>query len=409
MKNSTFTALRSISFLAVFGIVSFLWLVLGGTVTSRSVLVSQKLAQQVEGNWGPQLEHRHPWALARATRTGEAMGMLLPESSSVQVKLHFQPQKKGLITHRTYRVAFQATYEWVNPEPVEQTVEVSFMVPSNVTRVDGFKLVLGDKVSDEAPSDGTAMLSTRLPPNGRATMTVEYTALGKDAWRYRFGEGGRTRNFELTMETNFRAYNIPVDAESATSQRDGAEGITHVWNFPSVTGVNAIGLEVPAFVNAAKVAARMSFFGPLSLGLFFGVLIIAALRMGVRLHLVHFVLLAAACFAFQLLFAYSVDVMPVELAFVLAAAASMTLVGGYLKLIAGLAYMRVALLAQFAYIVVFNATFFLDGYTGLTLTVMGIITLGLIMTGTAQIDWSRVIPGHLSGEEGKLPPPLPVK
>lgn len=406
MKSNHFTVGRLISVLAVFGTVSFLWLVLGGSVASRSIAVSQKLASQVEGNWGPALQHTHPSAIARATRTGDVMGTLLPESSSVQVKLDFQPQKKGLITHRTYTAAFHATYEWVNPEPVEQTVEITFTLPSDVTRVDGFKVVLGDKVNDEAPSNGTVNVSAILPPNGRTTMTLGYTALGKDAWRYRFGEGGRTRNFELTLETNFRDYNVPVDAESATSQREGGEGITHVWNFPSVTGVNAIGLEVPAFVNAAKVATRMSFFGPLSLGLFFGVLVIAALRMGVRLHVMHFVLLAAACFSFQLLFAYSVDVVPVGLAFIIAAAASMALVGYYLKLVAGVAYMRVALLAQFAYIVVFNATFFLDGYTGLTLTVMGIVTLGLIMAGTAQMDWGKVMPGRLGEEERPLPPPL---
>ena len=135
----------------------------------------------------------------------------------------------------------------------------------------------------------------------------------------------------------------------------------------------------------------MSFFGPLSLGLFFLVLVIAALRMRVWLHLMHFVLLAAACFSFQLLFAYSVDVMPPLVAFGVATLVSMTLVAVYLKLVAGMAFMRLAVAAQAAYIIMFNATFFFEGYTGLTLTIMGIATLGLIMTGTAKMDWNAVL------------------
>jgi len=408
MKTSPYRISHFISFLAMFGAVTLLWIMLGGTVASRSIAVSHKLSSQVAGNWGPPLEHTHPQGIARATRTGDLMGTLLPETSNVQVELDFKPQKKGLITHRTYTAAFKGKYEWVNPEPVEQSVQVSFKLPSHLTRVDGFKVSLGDKTLHDAPSDGVVSISTVLPAQGKVMLDVEYSALGKDAWRYRFGEAGRTRNFELVLQTNFREYNIPYDGESPTSQLEGAAGTTHVWNLPSVTGVNAIGLEVPAFVDSARVAGRMSFFGPLSLGLFFAVLVIAAMRMGVRLHVMHFVLLSAACFAFQLLFAYSVDVVPAAAAFVASAAVSMALVGGYLRLVAGTAYMRVALLAQFAYIVVFNATFFLDGYTGLTLTVVGIITLGLVMAGTAQMDWAKILPGGADAEPA-VPPPLPVR
>lgn len=407
MKTNQYYISHLFAFAAMFGAVTLLWLLLGGTVSSRSVAVSRKLAEQVEGNWGPSLSQGHPVAIARATRTGEAMGILLPESSKVLAVLDFKPQKKGLITHRTYSARLTASYEWVNPEPVEQTLEVEFAMPGRDTRVDGFKVVLGDKTEEQVPSDGLVKLSAIVPANGKVTMTLEYSALGKDAWRYAFGEGGRARNFELTLETNFRDYNVPIDAESATAHREGKEGLTHVWTFPSATGVNAVGIEVPAFVDAAKVAMRMSFFGPLSLGLFFGVLVIAALRMGVFLHVMHFVLLAAACFAFQLLFAYTVDVVPAVLAFIISGLVSMALVGYYLKLVAGVAFMRVALLAQFAYIVVFNATFFLDGYTGLTLTVVGIVTLGLVMAGTAQMDWSKVI-GRSPIPDKNLPPPLPA-
>ncbi len=375
----------------VFAGISILWLALGSTVTQRSVIASEQLAERVEGNWGPPLTQGHPAATARTVGTREVGGVLLPESSKVHVTLDFKPQKKGLLTHRTYSTMFEAEYKWKNTQPVDQQLDISFTMPGRSTRVDQYELNLDGKVSDEAPADGVTKASLLIPAGGTKLMTVKYSALGKDEWRYLLGEGGKARNFTLTMDTNFADYNVPANVESPTSRHPGDAGTTHVWAFPNVTGVEAVGLAVPDFVDAAKVASRMSFFGPLSLGLFFLVLVIAALRMRIWLHLMHFVLLAAACFSFQLLFAYSVDVMPALVAFGVAAMVSMALVAVYLKLVAGTAFMRLAVAAQTAYIVLFNATFFFEGYTGLTLTIMGIVTLGLIMTGTAKMDWNSVL------------------
>ena len=401
MKISTYRPYHLILLGLVFVAISLLWIFLGGSVSRRSVAASRKLAAQVEGNWGPHLEHSHPQASMRVVGTGETHGTLMPESSKVRVNLDFKPRKKGLITHRTYVANFAADYEWKNPEPVEQQLEIEFIIPGRSTRVDQYELTLDGKVMDEAPVDGKVKATMLIPAGGTRLMTVKYSALGKDTWRYLLGQGGKARNFSLTMDTNFADYNVPSDVESPTSSTARGGGMTHTWTFPNVTGVAAVGLEVPESVDVAKVASRMSFFGPLSLGLFFVVLVIAALRMGVYLHIMHFVLLAAACFAFQLLFSYSVDVMPPLFAFGVAAFASMTLVATYLRLVAGAAFMWLAVAAQAAYIILFNATFFFDGYTGLTLTIMGIVTLGLIMTGTAKMDWNAVLglsePGSAPG------------
>jgi len=404
MKTPLYRPAHFIILMALLGAVSFLWLLLGGTVTSRAVIASQKLAYEVEGNWGPALAQGHPAAKARTQSTGESRGVILPESSVIDVKLDFQPQKKGLITHRTYSSAMTATYTWRNPDPVDLTMEVGFQIPGSSTRIEAFKLSLDDRVIDEAPADGKVELSFPLPAGTTKTMRLEYSALGKDSWLYHLAEGGKAKNFQLTLTTNCHEYNVPIEAESPTRHRSTADGMTHEWAFANITGVETVGIEMPSFVDAAKVAARMSFFGPLSLGLFFSVLVIAAMRMGIFLHVAHFGLLAAACFAFQLLFAYSVDVLPAVLAFIVAAAVTMGLVGFYLYLIAGKTFTRIAMVAQAAYIVLFNATFFFDGYTGLTLTIVGIITLGLVMGGTAKMDWSNV----MDFGAGKNPPPLPT-
>ena len=391
MKISTYKPSHLVLLGLVFATISILWIMLGESLSNRSIAASRKLAAQVEGNWGPHLEHSHPLATVRTVGAAAARGTLMPESGTVNLKLDFKPRKKGLITHRTYVVNFDADYAWNNPEATDRQLEIEFAIPGRSTRVDQYELSLDGKVTDEAPVDGIVKASMLIPAGATKHMTVKYSALGKDTWSYLLGPGGKARNFTLTMDTNFTDYNVPAGVESPTSStlRDGR--MIHTWSFPNVTGVAAVGLEVPDFADIAKTAARMNFFGPLSLGLFFLVLVIAALRMNVYLHVMHFVLLGAACFAFQLLFSYSVDVMPPVLAFGVAALVSMALVASYLKLVAGASFMGLALAAQAAYIVIFNATFFFEGYTGLTLTIMGIITLALIMTGTAKMDWNAVL------------------
>lgn len=402
MKTSSYRPIHLALFALVFTGISSLWLVLGTTVSHRSVEVANRLAKQVEGNWGPRLVQGHPVACIASTGKGPDSGTagrpFLPDASEIHVTLDFKPLKKGLLTHRTYEASFEATYHWKNSTPVDQTLDIHFTMPGRSTRVDLFELNLDGKILTEAPVDGNGSATLHVPADGTKVMTLKYTARGKDEWRYLLGESGKARNFALTMTTNFTEFNVPADVESPTSRATDTTGMTHSWVFPNVTGVEAVGLEVPDFVNTARVAARMSFFGPLSLGLFWLVLVIAAIRMRIQLHIMHFVLLAAACFAFQLLFAYSVDVMPAALAFGLAGGVSLGLVASYLKRVAGTALMWLGLAAQTAYIIVFNATFFCEGYTGLTLTVMGIVTLALIMTGTAKMDWFAVLGRSGSGD-----------
>jgi inner membrane protein involved in colicin E2 resistance len=124
----------------------------------------------------------------------------------------------------------------------------------------------------------------------------------------------------------------------------------------------------------------------------------------------NYLLLAAGFFAFPLLFAYMVDVVNVHWSFVISATASVLLVCGYLRLVAQGALFKVALPTQLFYLVLFSYSFFLKGLTGLTLTVGGIVTLGLIMYLTAGVDWSLVMSSWKREKEAESSnaPPLPA-
>ena len=191
------------------------------------------------------------------------------------------------------------------------------------------------------------------------------------------------------MTTDFSQIDFPAGTGSPTERNLKGRGWDLAWSYPDVINAQAIGMNVPAVVNPGPVASRISFFSPVSLLFYFTVLVLLSVLQGVNLHPMNYFFLAAGCFAFQLLFAYLVDLIPLLLAFAVAAAVSMALVSGYLAAAAGRRLARVAALAQFAYMVLFSYSFFFNGLTGLTITIGAIVTLALLMAATARVNWSE--------------------
>jgi inner membrane protein involved in colicin E2 resistance len=150
------------------------------------------------------------------------------------------------------------------------------------------------------------------------------------------------------------------------------------------------------------VAGRMTYFAPVSLVFFFSVLVMVAIRNRINLHPMNYFFLACGCFAFQLLFAYLVDLLPLMGSFLIAASISLALVNGYLWRAAGPGFARVSTLAQLAYMVLFSYSFFFDGLTGIAIAIGAVVTLGLLMALTAKVDWSAALRSQAT------PPPLPT-
>jgi hypothetical protein len=108
----------------------------------------------------------------------------------------------------------------------------------------------------------------------------------------------------------------------------------------------------------------------------------------IELHAMNYLFLAAAFFAFHLLFAYTVDRIRIEYAFGLCAAVSMALTISYLRLVVGLRFAAVeAAAAQFFYLILFSYALFDEGYSGLSITIGAIVTLFVTMQLTGRIRW----------------------
>lgn len=386
------------------------WFALGGALSVRTAATDARLGETVAGNWGQPMAQVHPRAFYVAPTAARAKRAIQPETSTVKVALRSDPKKKGLLWYRTYTVDFEGVYVLRNPTPIAQTIYVTFDFPAKDTRFDRFSFQLGEKVTAKAPRGGEITEAATLEPGGELPIKLSYTSAGLDHWTYRFGDAPRVSGFQLDMSTDFAEIDIPAGSESPTAREVNSDGGWNLtWTYNDVIGARSVAMEMPAVTNPGPVAARITFFAPVSLVFFFAVLIILGTMRGVNLHPMNYFFLAAGCFAFQLLFAYLVDLMPTMPAFLIAAAVSLALVSGYLAGVAGFRFARVAAAAQFAYMVLFSYSFFFEGLTGITITVGAIVTLALLMAFTAKTDWSGVFGRSKSRASENLPPPIPSR
>jgi hypothetical protein len=396
-----------IASLAIVGCTTLAWFVLASAMSQRTRESSETMSQEVAGVWNPALEQKHPEAWFETPNAPGGRAVLLPASSDVSVALKFVPKQRGLFRHRTYEVGFQAEYLFVNPTRIPQTVYVSFPLPGNAEKLEGFEFLLGGEKEAEPSRPGASGVVTRavvLPASGRVALRAAYQTRGTGSWVYAFPDKRRIAGFVLKMRTDFTEINFPLGTGSPkdSDRKSDGKGWDLVWNYPDVLAVPSIGMDMPNLLNAGPVAARIAFFAPVSLVFFVTVLLLVGGLKGVPLHPMHVFFVSAGFFAFHLLFAYLVDLVPIYPSFAIATVVSLVLVCGYLKAVGGRTLFKVALPAQLAYLVLFSASFFFDGLTGITLTVCGVATLALLMALTAKVEWRshfaprrRVVPESL--------------
>ena len=387
----------------IVGCTSAAWFLLGGTVQYRSNETDGRLGSEVVKNWGPVLTQEHPSLFYEAPTGANARREIQPETSDIAVTLTYEPKQKGLLWYRTYKAEFTGKYVVKNPTPIAQTIYAAFKFPAADARYDAFALSFGDKLSDKAPVNGEVRESLLVPPGAEVPLTVTYRATGLNQWVYALKSAKRLKNLHLAMTVNFVEINIPPFAESPTSRAVVGEGRKLQWDYTDVIGANAIAMDMPAVTNPGYVAGRMTFFAPVSLLFFFAVLVIVGIRERTGLHPMNYFFLAAGCFAFQLLFAYLVDLVPLTLSFLIAAAVSLALVNGYLWRATTAKFAAISAVEQFAYMVLFSYSFFFDGLTGITITIGAIITLALLMAFTARVKWDDALTSSRA-----VPPPMPT-
>jgi hypothetical protein len=402
---------------AIFIFSTVAWFVLGTSVMQRTGEFDGRLQSEVALLWGGQHDQRAPegWILRprqvteeieEKGRNGQSLKRqvtktvldkvpVAPASSRIGVDLTLAHRRKGLLWYDTYGVTFTGAYQMRNPDSTSRTLCVQFLFPSTTGIYDEFVFeVAGQRAGRSADLASGPSTCTTVAALADVAVRVGYRSRGLDTWLYSFAGPGvqEVQDFDLVMRTDFDKVDFPIGTISpSTNVRDG-QGRRLGWRFGSLVTGQKVGMDLPNRVNPGPLAARVTFFAPVSLLFFLTVMLMLGVVKGQNLHPMHYFFLSAAFFAYHLQLAYLADHLQVHASFAIASAVSVLLVVSYLRVVAGprFALLRAGL-AQLVFLVAFSYAFFFEGFTGLTVTIGAIITLFVLMQMTARVDWNAAL------------------
>ncbi len=414
------TAARLVAIGVIYVGCAVAWFVLGGSVVGRTGESDERLAAEVARLWGGRHVQVAPSAvvevpravvedvpvvvgaqtvLKRVEKTVVDRVAAPASSSRIAVDLDLDQRRKGLLWYDTYGVAFAAEYRFRNPHDVPRRIVVSYGFPATEAIYDGFAFELDGAPTPQVTDLAQGITAAReLGPGEEATLRVRYRSRGLGEWTYALSPAGiaQVRDFRLAMKTDFSAIDFPAGTISPTARTPRGDGWDITWRFDSLVTGQRIGMDAPDRLNPGPLAARITFFAPVSLLFFITVMVILGAIRGQSLHPMHYFFVSAAFFAFHLLLAYLVDHVDVHAAFAVAAVTSLLLVVSYLRAVAGGRFaVAHAGAAQLVFLVLFSYAFFFEGYTGLTVTVGAVLTLFVLMQLTARVRWEDVFAGPM--------------
>ena len=401
--------LRQILALAfIFICTTIAWVILGTTITSRTYGANQQLQGHVASTWGTSQQQTPPTAMFTVKETNnsttredgkvvvheEQVERQIPlalQSSRIHVNIHLDPRQKGLLWYSTYAIDFGGDYVFHNDtnEPRDVTFRLKF--PADKAIYDGLQMTINDQtVSTFTDQDGTVGRST-VPAQTDVKLHVAYRSQGLDSWRYQLGDGiAQARDFQLVMQTNFRNIDFADDTLSPTSKVHVPGGWQLTWQYSNLVSGFQIGMTMPEKLQPGPLAGEISYAAPVSLFFFFFLIFIITTLRNIDLHPMNYFFLATAFFAFHLLLAYLVDHISIHAAMAISSVVSVVLVVSYLRLVVGMRFAALeAGTAQLIYLILFSYAFFWEGYTGLSITVIAIITLFVVMQFTGRIRWAE--------------------
>ncbi len=412
---------RILALICIFIVTSVGWIAFGGVMQGRSSGQRADLYGDVAELWGEPLTQRAPsllfqWTTAeerRETQTnahGEVVvrsyevelqhdKRVFPASTDMDVAIGLDQRRKGLLWFSLYDVDIHGSWTYLHEEEEAGWLTIGFDFPSSQGVYDGFEvLVDGERrTGNVAPGSGQVQVPVHVQPGQELSFAIGYHSRGLDEWRYLPTDTvSEVKDFRLTMTTDFVDIDFPGFTMSPSSKERQGAGWKLDWDFAGLVTGHGIGMVMPQRVQPGVLASHMSFSAPISLGFFMVWIFIIGVLKKVEVHPVNHLFLAAAFFAFHLLFGYTADHLPVAWAFGLSAGVSVLLVVSYLRLAVGSRFAFVeAGLAQLLYLVGFSMAHFWEGYTGLTVTVLGVVTLFGLMQLTGRIQWAEVLSGKV--------------
>ena len=319
----------------IFACTSVAWIILAQVVSHRTHQQDTKLKAAVGQLWGTSQSQRAPllyWTTEETVVTQTPDGQttehskerrhLLPlEASRLQVDLHLEHRRKGLLWYATYQVALDATYTATNAtdSPLDLTFDLA--LPTSQAVYDDFALSIdGQPIAPLPLAEGHLQQPLHFAPGQSRQIRLSYQSQGLDEWWYRFGDHvEQVSDFELVMHTDFDAIDFPRESLAPTQKERTADGWRLTWQYDRLLTGASLGMVMPARLNPGPWVQDVTQAAPISLFLFFFVLFVFAAVKGIDIHPMNYFFIGAAFFSFHLLLAYLADHLLIHYAFLVAA------------------------------------------------------------------------------------------
>ena len=234
----------------IFVCASVAWMILGGTIFSRTYSSDSQAENRVASTWGTQQTQSPPTASftrlvpkheevtqngkkALKTTQQEVIIPLSLESSAIDVGIDLEHRRKGLLWFSTYKVAFAGVYGFRNSSDKEETVNFTLKFPTPQAMYDDLTFMVDNVPVPVTNQDNASTGSVKVLPGKTALLTVGYRSQGLDEWRYSFGghDVTQVRDFKLKMKTNFKDIDFPDNTLSPSDKVETDEGWNLTWSY----------------------------------------------------------------------------------------------------------------------------------------------------------------------------------
>ena len=186
---------RIAAIIFIFICTSIAWMILGGTISSRTTDSSNQLSDHVLSTWGTAQEQTPPTATYTKTElstlTYEDHGKTLTRtdkvereiplslnSTRVNVDLHLDHRQKGLLWYRTYAVDFAGDYSFNNP--AEEPASFVFQMPFPAQRAvyDGLIISVNGQKLPVTINEHTACAEIQIEPERQGSHACRLSLAG---------------------------------------------------------------------------------------------------------------------------------------------------------------------------------------------------------------------------------------
>jgi hypothetical protein len=367
------------------------WLVLAERLEKRTHKAMHYQLQSVKEIWGGNLAQ--PMPSVRYKRFGSDVSTLSKgeiHASDILVNLEVDYRKKGLVYYTGYNAEFIGKYTIQNPE--NENIYLSFIFPYPTRQGEGVLqnvklLVNGEEdLEDTEYQPNLTLWTGLLAPSDSLVITVQYDGRGLNQFTYGFEPSKQINNFTMKVDVQ-GAKNLDYAKSTmppTEPSQETPQGKILKWKLDKALTQLNIGVILPDKFNIEAQLFLMMYRAPAFFFLFL-VSLLAIIRLtGEKPNLIPVAVISIAYFLFYPLFAYLVIYLGVIFAFIISFGSIGLLILNYARILYGLKIGLTISMAYIFYLGITSVATLLPTYTGLILTIEGVILLGGIMQILSQ-------------------------